>query len=106
MEGKLKIEKEGTSKKFVDQVEHVTFSGGYALSKNQPVLYITERCVFRLKEGGMELTEIAPGIDLEKDILAQMEFKPLVAADLRLMDERIFRPEPMGSDCRPADASA
>ena len=62
----------------------------------QNVLYVTERAVFRLTEKGLMLTEIAPGVDLEKDILQQMGFKPLIAEDLKLMDERIFRDEPMG----------
>jgi len=93
--GQLKIKQEGTFKKFLKQVEHVTFSGAYAQSNQQPVLYITERCVFRLTPEGMTLTEIAPGIDLEKDILAQMDFKPMIAPDLNAMDARIFRPEPM-----------
>jgi propionate CoA-transferase len=93
--GRLKIEQEGTVKKFLDRVEQVTFSGDYALSNHQPVIYITERCVFRLTTDGMELTEIAPGIDIEKDILAQMKFKPLVADNLGLMDERIFKSDPM-----------
>ncbi|MGD9221516.1 MAG: acyl CoA:acetate/3-ketoacid CoA transferase, partial [Desulfobacterales bacterium] len=91
----LKIVEEGKVNKFIDQVEHVTFSGRYALEKKQPVLYITERCVFALTTGGMALVEIAPGIDLEKDILSQMDFKPIVKGQPRLMDERIFRPEPM-----------
>jgi propionate CoA-transferase len=95
-DGKLKIEQEGKVKKFLEQVEHVTFSGKYAAMKNQPVLYVTERCVFRLTQDGMELREIAPGIDLEKDILSQMDFEPLIKGTPRLMDERIFRPEPMG----------
>jgi propionate CoA-transferase len=93
--GVLKIEQEGAFKKFLKQVEHVTFSGAYAQSNQQPVFYITERCVFRLTQEGMTLIEIAPGIDLEKDIMAQMDFKPIIAADLELMDARIFRPEPM-----------
>jgi len=93
--GSLKIEQEGAFKKFLKQVEHVTFSGAYAQSNQQPVLYITERCVFRLTQQGMTLTEIAPGIDLEQDILAQMDFKPVIASDLKSMDARIFRSEPM-----------
>ncbi|MFW6372145.1 MAG: acyl CoA:acetate/3-ketoacid CoA transferase [Thermodesulfobacteriota bacterium] len=92
----LRIEQEGRVKKFVDQVEHVTFSGPYAVQKGQPVLYITERCVFRLTEVGMELTEIAPGVDLERDILAQMDFTPIVRKDLSLMDDRIFWSDLMG----------
>lgn len=94
-DGLLKIEQEGAFKKFLKQVEHVTFSGAYAQSNQQPVLYITERCVFRLTHQGMTLIEIAPGIDLGKDILAQMDFKPIIAPDLQSMDMRIFRPEPM-----------
>ena len=83
-------------KKFVKQVEHVTFSGAYAVSKNQPVRYVTERCVFRLTSDGMELIEVAPGIDIEKDILAHMDFKPVIKGTPALMDERIFNPGPMG----------
>lgn len=95
-EGKLRIEQEGSLKKFVDEVEHVTFSGKYAKMKKQPVLYITERCVFSLTEEGVELIEIAPGVDLEKDILPWMDFKPIINGHPRLMDQRIFLPEPMG----------
>ncbi|NNL78839.1 MAG: acyl CoA:acetate/3-ketoacid CoA transferase [Desulfobacterales bacterium] len=95
-EGQVHIEQEGKAKKFVDQVEHVTFSGKYARMKNQPVLSVTERCVFELKEQGMELVEIAPGIDLETDILAFMDFEPIIKNSPRRMDERIFRPESMG----------
>ncbi|MGD8971897.1 MAG: acyl CoA:acetate/3-ketoacid CoA transferase [Desulfobacterales bacterium] len=93
---RINIEQEGKTKKFVDQVEHVTFSGKYARIKNQPVLYVTERCVFKLNEQGMEIAEIAPGIDLEKDILALMDFTPAIKGSPRLMDARIFKPEPMG----------
>jgi propionate CoA-transferase len=94
-EGKLRIVQEGKERKFLKQVEQVTFSGKYAAEKGQPVLYITERCVFQLTTQGMELIEIAPGIDLKKDILAQMDFKPIIQ-EPRLMDARIFRLEPMG----------
>jgi len=95
-EGQVNIEQEGKAKKFIDQVEHVTFSGKYAQMKKQPVLYITERCVFALNDNGMELVEIAPGVDLEKDILALMDFQPIIKGSPPLMDGRIFRPEPMG----------
>ena len=95
-DGKLHIVQEGIEKKFVDQVEQKTFSGRYAARVKQPVLYVTERCVFSLTEEGMELIEIAPGIDLEKDILALMDFRPIIKRPLALMDERIFRLEPMG----------
>jgi propionate CoA-transferase len=94
--GQLRIEKEGRHKKFVRKVEQKTFSGSYAADTNQSVLYITERCVFTLTPEGLELIEIAPGLDLEKDILAQMEFKPIMHRPPGLMDERIFQPDRMG----------
>jgi propionate CoA-transferase len=95
-DGALKILKEGEAAKFVAEVEHRTFSGEYAFRRGQPVLYITERCVFRLIESGLELIEIAPGVDLERDILAQMAFRPAISADLKIMDARIFHDTPMG----------
>lgn len=93
-EGKLIIEQEGKISKFIDKVEQITFSGDYAKGTDQTVLYITERAVFKLTPEGMELTEIAPGIDLERDILAHMDFMPIIN-DYKLMDERIFSPEKM-----------
>jgi propionate CoA-transferase len=95
-DGRLKILQEGKAKKFIDQVEHVTFSGDYARQTGQSVLYVTERCVFRLTNAGMQLIEIAPGVDLEQDILAMMDFEPIIEGTPRLMDARIFRSEPMG----------
>lgn len=95
-DGQLKILQEGEKKKFVREVEHITFSGTYANKVGQPVLYITERAVFQLRPEGVTLIEIAPGVDLQKDILDQMEFTPVIADDLKLMDERIFREEKMG----------
>ncbi|MDR3225105.1 MAG: 3-oxoacid CoA-transferase [Clostridiales Family XIII bacterium] len=95
-DGRLQITREGAKKKFVNQVEHITFSGHYAAKTQQPVLYITERAVFRLDAQGLTLIEIAPGVDLEKDILSQMEFKPILPADLKRMDERIFKDDLMG----------
>lgn len=97
--GALKILSEGETVKFVAEVEHRTFSGEYAFKSGQSVLYITERCVFRLVEGGLELIEIAPGVDLDKDILSLMEFRPAISPKLKIMDARIFRDEPM--DLRP-----
>jgi propionate CoA-transferase len=91
-DGRLRIDEEGTARKFVDAVEQRTFSGEYAFKRGQPVLYITERCVFRLDAEGLELIEIAPGVDLERDILRQMDFKPVMKHDPVTMDERIFRP--------------
>jgi len=95
-EGKLRIDQEGKMQKFLNHVEHVTFSGKYASMKKQPVLYITERCVLSLTQEGMELIEIAPGVDLENDILSLMAFRPILKDAPRLMDERIFRLEVMG----------
>ncbi len=95
-DGALKILKEGSTRKFVREVEHRTFSGEVAFKQGQRVLYVTERCVFRLVEKGLELIEIAPGIDLDRDILAHMDFTPAIAPDLRLMPECIFREAPMG----------
>lgn len=94
-DGKLNIVKEGKAKKFVQSVEQVTFSGKYARSIKQPVLYITERAVFRLEEAGLVLTEVAPGVDLEKDVLAQIDAKVTVSPNLKLMDERIFKDQLM-----------
>jgi propionate CoA-transferase len=93
--GRLRIVEEGSAPKFVHEVEHRTFSGRYAAARGQPVLYVTERCVFALTDEGLELTEVAPGIDIERDILARMQFAPRVRAP-RSMDARIFWPEPMG----------
>jgi propionate CoA-transferase len=93
--GKLRILEEGRSKKFVHEVEHRTFSGPQAAKWGKTVLYITERCVFRLCPEGLELIEIAPGVDLQKDILDQMDFAPIMKAPPALMDARIFSDEPM-----------
>jgi propionate CoA-transferase len=94
--GALRIDNEGQARKFVREVEQMTFSGKFASVRKQPVIYITERCVFELTPEGMMLIEVAPGIDLERDILAQMDFAPIVSPNLKTMDARIFRPEPMG----------
>jgi propionate CoA-transferase len=98
--GRLKIVHEGRQRKFVERVEHRTYSGAHALARARSALFITERCVFRLVQQGqgskLELIEIAPGIDLEREILAQMNFTPLISAELKLMDGRIFAPQQMG----------
>jgi propionate CoA-transferase len=94
--GELHIIEEGTINKFRETVEHITFSAKQAIKTNQPVMYITERAVFELTQSGVMLTEIAPGIDLEKDILAHMPMKPILSPDLKLMDARIFQDEKMG----------
>jgi propionate CoA-transferase len=80
----------------VAEVEQRTFSGSYARQRGQPALYITERCVFCLSDSGLVLTEIAPGVDIDRDILSQMEFRPAIAESLATMNPRIFRPEVMG----------
>ena len=94
-DGKIVIEQEGTIKKFVDTVGQITFSGQFA-PDNQEVLYVTERAVFKLIDHKITLIEIAPGLDLQKDVLDQMDFKPEIAKDLKVMDESIFRDEKWG----------
>jgi propionate CoA-transferase len=94
-DGKLRIAQEGRARKFVERVGQVTFSGEYAAEIGQPILYVTERCVFRLTNRGLELREVAPGIDIERDILAHMAFEPVIRS-IAPMDPRIFRPGPMG----------
>jgi propionate CoA-transferase len=93
--GRLEIVQEGRVTKFVERVEHVTFSGAYARQKHQPVLYVTERCVFALTGAGMKLVEIAPGVDLERDILGRMDFRPIIEVEPRIMDARLFGAGPM-----------
>ena len=95
-DGRLHIHEDGHAAKFVNQVEHRTYSGRFAAAKGQPVLYVTERCVFSLRPEGLALVEIAPGVDLERDILARMDFVPIMEQPPRLMDARIFRPGLMG----------
>ncbi|HEU5296554.1 MAG TPA: acyl CoA:acetate/3-ketoacid CoA transferase [Burkholderiaceae bacterium] len=90
----LRIARDAPTRKFVAQVEHRTFSGRHAARQGKEVLYVTERCVFELADDGLVLTEIAPGVDLERDVLAHMGFRPRIEGP-RTMDERIFRDEPM-----------
>jgi propionate CoA-transferase len=93
--GRLAIACEGNVRKFVRDVEHRTFSGAYALKRGQSVLYVTERCVFRLTPDGLELVEVAPGIDIDRDILAHMDFEPIVDAP-QPMEGGIFATGLMG----------
>ncbi len=95
--GRTHIAREGSERKFVRKVQQVTYSGTLAAKNGQRAFYITERAVFRRNEAGrLELIEIAPGIDLERDIFAQMAFRPDISPDLKEMDPRIFRSETMG----------
>jgi propionate CoA-transferase len=94
--GVLRVLREGKQQKLVRRVDQVTFSGAYAAQRGQEVLYVTERAVFRLRPEGLLLAEVAPGVDVEDDILALMAFRPLLPPDgPALMDERIFQVEPM-----------
>jgi propionate CoA-transferase len=95
-DGAIEIRREGRHRRFVERLQHLTFNGAHAAALGQEVFYVTERGVFRLTERGLELIEIAPGVQLERHILSAMAFEPFIAPKLRLMDARIFRPEPMG----------
>lgn len=90
-DGKVVIKEQGKAKKFLKQVEQITFSGKYAYENKQNVLYVTERGVFDIYEGRMRLIEIAPGIDLQKDILEWMDFEPIIAENLKEMDSALFQ---------------
>ena len=96
IDGKLVTADEPGLPKFVDEVEQRTFSGTRAVDIGQPVSYITDRCVFRLTADGLQLTEIAPGLDLDRDILAYMSFEPIIIGEPALMDQRIFDLAHMG----------
>ena len=95
-DGRLHVLADSATRRFVRALQQRTFSGAYAHSRGQQVHYLTERAVFRLTDDGLLLTEIAPGVDLDRDVLAHMDFTPAIAPDLREMDSRIFRDEPMG----------
>jgi propionate CoA-transferase len=88
--GVIRVVKEGGIKKFVNQVDQITFSGDYSKTTGQHVLYVTERAVFELTRDGLVLREIAPGVDLDNQVLSQMEFSPIMPDDLKTMDERLF----------------
>jgi propionate CoA-transferase len=94
--GKIEIVQEGKHKKFVESVEQITFSGDYAAQKGQKVTFITERAVLELLREGMMITEIAPGVEMERQVLGQMNFQPIISPRLRVMDSRIFQEELMG----------
>lgn len=94
--GALAIHKEGKVKKLVSTVEHVSFSGRRAIEQGQRITYVTERCVMELTADGVTVTEVAPGVDLERDVLAQSEFPLRRRAELKLMDAALFHPAPIG----------
>lgn len=94
-EGQVQIQQEGSVKKFVNQVEQISFHGKRAIEQGQKVLVVTERAVFHLVPEGWELIEIAPGVDLEKDVLGQMEFKPKIH-QVKEMNSNLFFPSPFG----------
>ena len=95
-DGRLVIADGDVTLKFLADVEQRTFSGEYAAAAGQPVLYVTERCVFQLTPDGLELIEIAPGVDPERDVLTHIGFEPIIRGEPKLMDARIFAAEPMG----------
>jgi len=95
-DGTLAIVREGSHRKFVERLEQISYSGPYARQRGQETIFVTERAVLRSVPGALELIEIAPGIDLERDVLTHMAFRPVVPERLRHMDPRLFRPEPMG----------
>ena len=95
-DGRLVIADGDVTLKFLADVEQRTFSGEYAAAAGQPVLYVTERCVFQLTPDGLELIEIAPGVDPERDVLTHLGFEPIIRGEPKLMDARIFAAEPMG----------
>jgi propionate CoA-transferase len=94
-DGRLAIRAEGRARKLIERVEQITFSGPRAAAAGKPVLYVTERAVLELTPDGLELREVAPGVDVERDVLAHMGFRPRTT-EVRVMDARIFRDEPMG----------
>lgn len=95
-DGRVRIQTEGSSRKLVEQVQQISYSARFGRENGQSVLYVTERAVFALGEDGLELIEVAPGIDLERDVIGQMGFRPHVSPALRQMDARLFREAPMG----------
>jgi len=94
--GELIIVREGKVRKMVEEVDHVTFSGRRAVEQGQDVLYVSERCVLRLTHQGLEVIEIAPGIDFDRDLQGQCPFPLIVGKAMRVMDTALFRPDPIG----------
>ena len=98
VDGKLLITKEGKVAKIVEKVDHVSFSGRRGVAQGQDVTYVTERCVMKLTPQGLVVTEIAPGMDVDRDVLAQAQTPLTVSQDLRVMDAGLFQPETFGLD--------
>ena len=94
--GGLRIDGEGKVKKIVDKVEHISFSGKRAIAQGQDITYVTERCVMRLTPNGLLVTEIAPGVDVERDVLGQSDIPLAIAADLKVTPERLYHDAPIG----------
>ena len=95
-EGRTIIRTEGRHRKFVPKLEQICYNAALGRARGQLTLFVTERAVFKVGADGLELVEIAPGVDVERDVIAQMGFRPAVAADLKTMDPRLFRAGPMG----------
>ena len=93
--GKMQIVRDGQQAKLVEKVQQITYSGRYGSERHQRVLYVTERAVFRLTESGVELIEVAPGIDVERDVIGHMGFRPQISPALKIMDQSLFKPEPL-----------
>jgi propionate CoA-transferase len=94
----VRVKTEGTLPKFVERVREVSFNGELARERGQQVRYITDRAVFALESDGLVLTEVAPGIDVQRDVLDQMRFRPRVAEQLKTIDQRVYAAGPMGAD--------
>lgn len=100
VDGALRIEQEGKIAKFVDHVDHVTFDGRRGIAAGTDITYVTERCVLKLTADGLVVVEIAPGVDLERDVLARAAIPLKVSPELKQMDKRLFLPAPMGLELK------
>jgi acetate CoA-transferase len=96
--GKIRILNEGRFVKLIPNVAEITFNGQDALRRGKEVVFITERAVFSMTENGLELIEVAPGIDIENDVIVHMGFRPRLAKEVKQMDPRLFMESPMGLD--------
>ena len=97
-DGRLRIIEDGPVAKLTERVSRITFSGRQALARGKQVIYVTERCVMELRPQGLTVIELAPGVDLQRDVLDRAGFPLRVAADLRLMEAGIFHPQPLWVD--------